>query len=432
MNLSVFPNPVRLFIEQFAHASKAPPPFVACGVLAAISSIGSAFRLKVKPGYVEHPNLYLALVGKPSAVKTPAVMSALRPLREVQSREYKSYRDALERWQAQCVGVKGSERKDLELDKPQRPLTRISNKGTMEGVLGVLEGNGKVSGSSHLICHKDELSSLWGDMNAYRGGLGSDMETYLSLFNGGDVYIHNKGSETFIEDASLTIIGGIQPQVFKGALGEQGKSNGLIERILFSIDSGQSVCSNVWDCMNEDTEYAYARYLGECISWADAVVGGNPHSGMLRLSTKAKERIQELYEKYHIIGASHHTGVFKKWEINLHKLIICCAVMHCEPEVTVECVERAGIMMDYFLEEWLKAYDITEMGEADVMAEELYNVIREKGAVNHGDLLRQKRYRNRRDVCIVALRMLEKAGRIVKEEVNTAGRKGHIYSVKEE
>ena len=80
---------------------------------------------------------------------------------------------------------------------------------------------------------KDELAGFFKDMNKYREG--GDMEHWLSSWSGGEINLNRKTAKSsFVERAFLPIMGGIQPSILDGFQTEENKSNGFIDRMLFS------------------------------------------------------------------------------------------------------------------------------------------------------------------------------------------------------
>ena len=79
--------------------------------------------------------------------------------------------------------------------------------------------------------YKDELAGWFKDMNKYRDG--SDLEAWLSIWSSKSVNVNRmtrRGS--FVSKPFISVIGGIQPDVFNSFDTEENKSNGFLDRIL--------------------------------------------------------------------------------------------------------------------------------------------------------------------------------------------------------
>jgi hypothetical protein len=72
--VAVFPAPLRQFIHEVATTLPCPPDFVAVPMLALLGcAIGTSRLLRVKPGWLEGPRLYAAVVAETGTKKSPAL-----------------------------------------------------------------------------------------------------------------------------------------------------------------------------------------------------------------------------------------------------------------------------------------------------------------------------------------------------------------------
>lgn len=421
--IDVFPDVVGRFCSEFAHASKAVPEYVACGVLAAVSSIAADSTLKVKTGYIEHPNLYLAIVGKPSLTKSAPLKAALGPLRSIQKEQFKNYEKEFRIWENKFNAcVKKREQAELLEEKPIKPIVRITTKGTMEGLRKVLKHNEVNGNMAHTIYYQDELNSFFTDMDKYRNGKGSDLTEFLTLYNGGEIIENNKHSELHIGMATVTVIGSIQPSVLREAM--EVKGNGLIERFLFAINNKEPVASSIFDEIEEDTMLNYSYYMGDLIdNYQRCDFHFRDHD--------IKLKIQEVYNWFHGIGAKHESGAFKKWEINFHKLLIILSVLHMKTEIDIDVIEKAEKLIKYFAMDWLVAYEMTEKSEVEVIQEELFQWIKRDIAVSLTEINRKKKFQRKKAVVEEALDNLITYGQIMRRSSKSGGRPKVSFSIRE-
>ena len=84
----LLPDVIAKYVMDVADRQQAPADFVAVAAMCGIAAvIGNRFRIRPK----EHddweivPNLWGAIVGRPSAMKTPAMQAALAPLYAIQN-----------------------------------------------------------------------------------------------------------------------------------------------------------------------------------------------------------------------------------------------------------------------------------------------------------------------------------------------------------
>jgi len=174
-------------------------------------------------------NLYGALVARSGAKKSPlSRLLVSKPTEVIRADLARAHSRAMEDWTEQNRGVKPSERPD----PPKAPYLSISD-ATAEALaqqLQVQEDRGL-----GLLLHRDELAGLFGNLNQYRSGRGSDSEQLLEAYDGSGfrslrVAAVNGGRS--YSRCHLSIWGTIQPAVLQ-ALVADGDASGLWARYLF-------------------------------------------------------------------------------------------------------------------------------------------------------------------------------------------------------
>ncbi len=174
-------------------------------------------------------NLYGALVARSGAKKSPLSRLLVgKPTEAIRTDLARAHSRAMEEWTEQNKGVKPSERPD----PPKAPYLSISD-ATAEALaqqLQVQEDRGL-----GLLLHRDELAGLFGNLNQYRSGRGSDSEQLLEAYDGSGfrslrVAAVNGGRS--YSRCHLSIWGTIQPAVLQ-ALVADGDASGLWARYLF-------------------------------------------------------------------------------------------------------------------------------------------------------------------------------------------------------
>jgi hypothetical protein len=174
-------------------------------------------------------NLYTALVGKSGAKKSPlrklVVDQPAEPLRLDLARNHTR---ALEQWRRDNQGVSKSDRSD-----PPEPVYISVTNTTVEALAQQLQRQeGKGLG---LLINRDELSGLFGGLNAYKGGRGDDEQHLLEAYDGGAfrcLRISSPEGGRSYDSCSLSIYGTIQPGVLE-KLVVSGDDSGLWARFMF-------------------------------------------------------------------------------------------------------------------------------------------------------------------------------------------------------
>jgi hypothetical protein len=174
-------------------------------------------------------NLYGALVARSGAKKSPlSRLLVSKPTEELRIELARSHSRAMENWTEQNKGVKPSERPD----PPKAPYLSISD-ATAEALaqqLQVQEDRGL-----GLLLHRDELAGLFGNLNQYRSGRGSDSEQLLEAYDGSgfrSLRVAAANGGRAYSRCHLSIWGTIQPAVLQ-ALVADGDASGLWARYLF-------------------------------------------------------------------------------------------------------------------------------------------------------------------------------------------------------
>jgi len=257
--LASLPDCLRVYIEDVSARQQCPPDYVAVTALCALSSVlGNKASIcpKQNDNWEVTPNLWGAIIGRPSAMKTPAMKAALGPIYKIQDEYKKEYEQKLiehkilveiaeievknAKDEAKKAIKSGSREKAFDLLKGKsetlcRPtLPRlIINDSTVEKLGELLNEN-----PTGLLLERDELTG-WLAKLLNEDGV-SDRAFYLQCFDGNGRYTFDRiGRGTIeIKSTTLSIIGGIQPSkiapLIRGAM--NGRDNdGLIQRLQLTV-----------------------------------------------------------------------------------------------------------------------------------------------------------------------------------------------------
>jgi hypothetical protein len=189
--------------------------------------LGSEITASQAADYRVPLNLYGALVARSGAKKSPLsrlVVSA--PTERIRLDLARDHTRAVNNWQEQNRGLKVSERSD-----PPHAIYLSISDATAEALahqLQIQEERGL-----GLLLHRDELAALFGSLNQYRGGRGSDSEQLLEAYDGGAFRsLRVAAGIRAYSRCHLSIWGTIQPGVLE-ALVADGDASGLWARFLF-------------------------------------------------------------------------------------------------------------------------------------------------------------------------------------------------------
>lgn len=257
----LLPDALRGYVFDVAERQQSPVDFSAVSALIAIAAVvGNRVRIAPKSNddWLVVPNLWGGIIGRPSAMKSPAMQSALAPIYGLQDDMRRQWEDETRSSQIEQAlsslsakdakkqaekALKNGDRQtaqDLltgalkDDDGAGAPCPRlVVNDATVEKLGELLNEN-----SRGLLLIRDELPGFLAKMESE--DFQSERAFYLEAFNGDGRFTYDRiGRGTVqIESCTLSIIGGIQPSriapIVRGAM--TGATNdGLIQRLQLAV-----------------------------------------------------------------------------------------------------------------------------------------------------------------------------------------------------
>ena len=261
-------------------AGLAMAAIVACAV-----AIPDQVKLKVKQydDWLESARIWCALVGPPSAKKSPIIDRATAPLSKLDSKMMENWLSRVRKYDA----LEPAEKKGKQ--RPKQTRLRLEDT-TVEAAQQVLEGS-----PWGILMLQDELSGFFGAMDKYNGGKGAqaDRAFWLRTFNGGPYAVNRvtRGA-VIIPNASVSMLGGIQPEPIRKIAGDS-VDDGLLQR-LFPI-SLQTASAGV----DEPMPPINKKY-DDLVSWLSKLTPHGPlANGYWEYSTEA-QRVRRALERKHL------------------------------------------------------------------------------------------------------------------------------------
>lgn len=253
---------------------------------------GVGIRPKRRDDWLEVPNLWGGIVGRPGIMKTPALAQVMKPLNRLAAIARKAHEARLTEFELEkdirklqrevllgelksTMKGKGRRTEDLireqltQLDgAPETPVARryLTNDPTAEKIGELLVENPR-----GLLLFRDELTGWLRSLE--REGRENDRAFYLEAWNGRNSYTYDRiGRGTVhIESHCVSILGGIQPgplsAYVREALSADRGADGLLQRfqlLVFPDDSADWVDVDRWpDAKAKTTAYAVFDRLAE-------------------------------------------------------------------------------------------------------------------------------------------------------------------------
>lgn len=260
----LLPQSLAPWVKDISERVQCPPDFVAATVMVALAALigrKAAIYPKQKDDWLVVPNLWGALIGRPSVMKTPAMSEGLRPLKRLAVESRKAYQEALRDYQADEVFSEATEKQlRKQIDKAvagsdnhkkaqvrddyinwqenqnELPVEKryIVNDTTIEKLGELLNEN--ING---LLLERDELTGWLKTLD--REDRSNDRAFFLEAFNGCGSYTYDRiGRGTVhVESVTLSLIGGIQPSKLQpyiwNAVNQSAGDDGLIQRFQLAV-----------------------------------------------------------------------------------------------------------------------------------------------------------------------------------------------------
>jgi len=258
---TMLPEPLRGWITDVSERMQIPPDFAAAGaVVVAGSLIGRQVGIhpKHQDDWLVVPNLWGAMVGRPSLLKSPALAEVMKPLAQLVAEAYEDYQEAMLAFEMDVMVAEASKtalkdelkkaareaassgarsklkeiaRRSQDTEVPEEPLLKRykTEDATVEKISEILLENPR-----GILVHRDELSGWL--RNLEKQGREGDRSFYLEAWNGTgsfDVDRIGRGSQ-HVPALCLSILGSIQPgplssYVYQATQGEKG-DDGLLQR----------------------------------------------------------------------------------------------------------------------------------------------------------------------------------------------------------
>ena len=259
----LLPSALRPWLTDVSQRIQCPPEYPAIGAIVALGSVigrACAIRPKRHDDWSVIPNLWGSAVGSPSAMKTPAVREAMRPLsalarkaaEEHAERDYE--RQAVEarlkslKLEMQKAAKKGGDltayKEDFDEIEAQAQEANAERRFIVYDATVEKLGELLRDSSRGLLLFRDELAGWLRLLD--KVGRENDRSFYLEAWNGDGPYVYDRiGRGTVVIDAAcVSILGTIQPgplgAYLRAAVDGGGGDDGLIQRFQLMVYPDQS------------------------------------------------------------------------------------------------------------------------------------------------------------------------------------------------
>ena len=325
----MLPDILRAWIMDNAERMQVPPDFLAATSVVVLGSlIGRKIGIypKAQDDWLVIPNLWGAIVGRPSLLKSPAIAEIMKPLDKLASKAIDIHKAAIQdhehkkSWQeaqksAQKDEMKKAARKKqygieipyfVQIQSIDEPILKRykTEDGTVEKIGEILLEN-----PQGILIHRDELIGWLKGLDKY--GREGDRAFFLESWAGNGTYTVDRiGRGTLhIPALCLSIIGGIQPgplaeYVHQAATGGSG-DDGLLQRFQLLVwpDALKS-----WKNIDRMPNVTAREQVSEVFRRIDAFAPFEPSSNGVN-------------ETYRLRFAPDAQCVFDEWRTDLEQML---------------------------------------------------------------------------------------------------------------
>lgn len=412
-DFALLPESLRPWIEDIAERVQCPPDFPAVGAMVSLSAVVGrkiGIRPKRRDDWLEVPNLWGAIIGRPGVMKSPALRESMRPLRKLEtlaaeqfaeeSRAWKQARELakLKREADRANIVKAYKTgkainpealaDDFGDDEPQA-RRYVVNDCSVEALGEILRHN-----PNGTLAYRDELVGLLKSLD--REGNEGARGFFLSAWSGTDGYTFDRigrGLNMRIEACCLSLLGSIQPSVIGGYLRQAvagGGADGLLSR--FQLMVWPDISAD-WKDVDRFPETAAGKKAAETFDQLDALepsnIGANVEDGdipYLRFDDAAQELFSEWrapFEGRIRSGEDHaafesHLSKYRKLVPSL--ALLCHLADNSGAAVGETALLKALAWVDYLEAHARRAYASVTQAEAEGARALLYRIRRREVA----------------------------------------------------
>jgi hypothetical protein len=355
----VFPARLADFAAAAAKSIGCPVDFLGVPMLGvAGGAVGASRALEIKAEWVQRPLTYTAVVGAPGDGKTPALTVVAMPMHESQQKHKATYEDKLSGYERDLEEYKKKKGRDDCPDKPARPvLERVQvENATVESLGPILAKNPR-----GVCLVRDELSAWVAANGEYKQGRGSDRQFWLSNWAGTPATIDRKQQEVpvIIPHPFVAVVGGIQPDMLVTLTDPQNRSDGFLDRLLFSYPDAGPAPEWTWEDIPDAVVSPWREAVNGLLALNMPSKDGAPHPEFLKLTPDARTRWKCLIdgltnEMNHEDFPPYLRGAWSKFKVYAARLALIVHLLRdvcgetTEKNVDGESVRRSALLIDYF------------------------------------------------------------------------------------
>jgi len=186
----------------------------------------------------EIPNLFTLIVGETGSGKSQVYKQVFRHLNRIDAANNKKYTEWRKGYEADMAVWKKSKEQKPE-DKPKREpnIQYFVEDGTIEAISDLLVDNPR-----GLLWYQDEMSYFWDRLDRYNSKGSNAKSRILSCYDSSAWKVTRKtkdgeSQDKFFESVTLSLVGGIQPEMIPTIFSPQDIAQGIPQRFIFFYEN---------------------------------------------------------------------------------------------------------------------------------------------------------------------------------------------------
>ncbi len=464
LNVELLPKVMRDLVSDSAERMQCPPDFLAAGLVVVASSI-VARNIVVQPkkydtAWLEVPNLWGVIIGKPSLLKSPTLSIAMTALDKLENISRELHIEELKEFNVECdlsefkasanktkakslMGKKDATMSDrneakailmadqMEDDEPPTQARYILNDGTFEKTADL-----QCTNTKGILVFRDELSGWFNNLN--KPDKTNDLSFYLESWNGNKPYTVDRigRGTTVIPNNRLSILGGIQPDIFSKLIsqtvsGSQG-GDGLLQRFQIAVYPDLIDKPSFIDkAPNKLAKTLFENKMLSLAKWSDE----QEEQLVVKLSSEAYKHYQEWHQTNEALLRDENTPVYLEAHFAKYRGFVPCiaAIFHAldnenfaiDSKISATTMHAAITYVEYLRSHAERIYALPEQYTLAGARTILKNFDKLKDAFLVRDIYRKKwKGLTSKELVEPALAILEEAGYCMpfEPDIKSAGR----------
>jgi len=390
------PDIVSKFVCQAAKAIGCDESYIGLPLLTHLARAVSDTRvIRLKRTWTEPAVIWGAIVGNSGTHKTPALdscevfLAAKEAEAEAKSRdEDADHQTAMALYARNLAVWKRSKTEEPPPWEPVAPVCKryTTTDSTVEAlaVLFSVQPDG-------LLVTRDELSGWLGGIGEYKGGGGSDLGHWLSMWSAKSITFDRKTGahkKIYIPRAAVSLIGGIQPATLRQAIGAEHMADGLCARLLLAMPPAAPIR---WTdaIVDQETEMAMQGIFDRLLSLEHALDEHDKEKPFpIDLTPEAKLLWIDYYNRHRAEGVELDDDLAAAWsKLEAYAARFALIFQLCDwaaGTASEDCVDEKSVAAGIELSDWFgnqakRVYVLFVESPEDVEHRKLVEWIQRKG-----------------------------------------------------